>query len=183
MLSDSHAFSGFSSNDIEKAREFYATTLGLDVIRVHGPAYPSIRRRRPGHRLPQSRPCAGDVHGAELPGRRHRHRRSPNWLRPAWPLSATRACPRTRTASCATRLRSPVLRSRGSKTPPATSCPCFRSDAGPVGDGDAAQGRRPTAAQRRRRGAPAATHRRRNEGAAAAWAARARRDDAASCLR
>jgi predicted enzyme related to lactoylglutathione lyase len=36
MLSDSHAFSGFSSNDIEKAREFYATTLGLDVSESMG---------------------------------------------------------------------------------------------------------------------------------------------------
>ena len=31
MLSDSHAYSGFSSNDIPKAKEFYAETLGLEV--------------------------------------------------------------------------------------------------------------------------------------------------------
>jgi hypothetical protein len=31
MLKDSRTFSGFSSNDIAKAREFYSTTLGLDV--------------------------------------------------------------------------------------------------------------------------------------------------------
>jgi len=31
MLRDSHAFSGFSSNDITKAKEFYGQTLGLDV--------------------------------------------------------------------------------------------------------------------------------------------------------
>ncbi len=36
MLKDSHAFSGFSSNDIAKAREFYATTLGLDVTEANG---------------------------------------------------------------------------------------------------------------------------------------------------
>jgi catechol 2,3-dioxygenase-like lactoylglutathione lyase family enzyme len=36
MLSDSHAFSGFSSNDIAKAREFYATTLGLEVTEANG---------------------------------------------------------------------------------------------------------------------------------------------------
>jgi predicted enzyme related to lactoylglutathione lyase len=31
MLKDSHAFSGFSVNDLAKAKEFYGTTLGLDV--------------------------------------------------------------------------------------------------------------------------------------------------------
>jgi catechol 2,3-dioxygenase-like lactoylglutathione lyase family enzyme len=31
MLRDSHAFSGFSVDDIPKAKEFYANTLGLDV--------------------------------------------------------------------------------------------------------------------------------------------------------
>jgi catechol 2,3-dioxygenase-like lactoylglutathione lyase family enzyme len=31
MLRDSHAFSGFSSNDIPKAEEFYGQTLGLEV--------------------------------------------------------------------------------------------------------------------------------------------------------
>jgi predicted enzyme related to lactoylglutathione lyase len=31
MLKDSHAFSGFSSNDIAAAKAFYADTLGLDV--------------------------------------------------------------------------------------------------------------------------------------------------------
>jgi catechol 2,3-dioxygenase-like lactoylglutathione lyase family enzyme len=36
MLRDSHAFSGFSSNDIGKAREFYAGTLGLAVTEANG---------------------------------------------------------------------------------------------------------------------------------------------------
>jgi predicted enzyme related to lactoylglutathione lyase len=31
MLKDSHAFSGFSTNDIPAARAFYADTLGLEV--------------------------------------------------------------------------------------------------------------------------------------------------------
>jgi predicted enzyme related to lactoylglutathione lyase len=31
MLKDSHAFSGFSTNDIPAARAFYADVLGLDV--------------------------------------------------------------------------------------------------------------------------------------------------------
>jgi catechol 2,3-dioxygenase-like lactoylglutathione lyase family enzyme len=36
MLGDSHAFSGFSTNDIPKARDFYATTLGLEVTEENG---------------------------------------------------------------------------------------------------------------------------------------------------
>lgn len=35
MLEDSKAFSGFSVNDIQKAKEFYGKTLGLDVIEDH----------------------------------------------------------------------------------------------------------------------------------------------------
>jgi len=31
MFHDSHAFSGFSANDIPRAREFYGQTLGLEV--------------------------------------------------------------------------------------------------------------------------------------------------------
>jgi predicted enzyme related to lactoylglutathione lyase len=36
MLKDSHAFSGFSSNDIPAARAFYADVLGLDVTEDNG---------------------------------------------------------------------------------------------------------------------------------------------------
>jgi len=36
MLKDSQAFSGFSSNDIPKAREFYSRTLGLEVTEANG---------------------------------------------------------------------------------------------------------------------------------------------------
>lgn len=36
MIRDSHAFSGFSSNDIAKAKEFYAKKLGLEVTEDHG---------------------------------------------------------------------------------------------------------------------------------------------------
>ncbi len=36
MLKDSHVFSGFSSNDIPKAKEFYGKTLGLDVTEDNG---------------------------------------------------------------------------------------------------------------------------------------------------
>lgn len=36
MLTDSHAFSGFSSDDISKAKEFYGGTLGLEVEEQNG---------------------------------------------------------------------------------------------------------------------------------------------------
>ncbi|MEO5983129.1 MAG: VOC family protein [Pedococcus sp.] len=36
MLSDSRAFSGFSANDIEAARAFYAEALGLEVTEQTG---------------------------------------------------------------------------------------------------------------------------------------------------
>ncbi|MDP9222008.1 MAG: VOC family protein [Actinomycetota bacterium] len=36
MLKDSKAFSGFSVDDIPKAKEFYADTLGLDVSEANG---------------------------------------------------------------------------------------------------------------------------------------------------
>jgi len=36
MLTDSHAFSGFSSDDIPKAKEFYGGTLGLEVEEQDG---------------------------------------------------------------------------------------------------------------------------------------------------
>jgi len=36
MLSNSKAFSGFSVNDIQKAKEFYGQTLGLEVSESNG---------------------------------------------------------------------------------------------------------------------------------------------------
>lgn len=36
MLATSHAFSGFSTDDIPRARKFYGTTLGLDVTEENG---------------------------------------------------------------------------------------------------------------------------------------------------
>ncbi|MBA2382041.1 MAG: VOC family protein [Chloroflexi bacterium] len=36
MFKDSHAFSGFSTNDIPAAKAFYGDTLGLDVSEEHG---------------------------------------------------------------------------------------------------------------------------------------------------
>jgi len=36
MLGESHAFSGFSVDDIQKAKEFYTRTLGLEVSESNG---------------------------------------------------------------------------------------------------------------------------------------------------
>jgi len=36
MLKDAKAFSGFSVNDLQKAKEFYGQTLGLDVSEANG---------------------------------------------------------------------------------------------------------------------------------------------------
>jgi catechol 2,3-dioxygenase-like lactoylglutathione lyase family enzyme len=36
MFKDTRAFSGFSVDDLEKAREFYGQTLGLDVTEANG---------------------------------------------------------------------------------------------------------------------------------------------------
>src|SRR5213082_2118361 len=36
MLTDSKAFSGFSVNDIQQAKQFYGRTLGLKISESHG---------------------------------------------------------------------------------------------------------------------------------------------------
>ena len=36
MFKDTKAFSGFSVNDVQQAKEFYSQTLGLDVSESHG---------------------------------------------------------------------------------------------------------------------------------------------------
>ena len=36
MFKDTKAFSGFSVNDIQKAKEFYGQTLGLGISEAHG---------------------------------------------------------------------------------------------------------------------------------------------------
>jgi catechol 2,3-dioxygenase-like lactoylglutathione lyase family enzyme len=43
MLAQSKAFSGFAVDDIEKAREFYAETLGLEVEAIDGPGLLHIK--------------------------------------------------------------------------------------------------------------------------------------------
>ena len=72
MLKNSKAFSGFSANDIPKAKEFYAGTLGLDVSEAHGLL---TLRLAGGHNViiyPKPEPCSGDVHRFEFSGGRCR---------------------------------------------------------------------------------------------------------------
>ena len=69
MLKDSHAFSGFSTNDIPKTKAFYEGTLGLDVTEENG----TLNLKFPGgqtvYHLPEGRrPPAGDLHRPQLPG-------------------------------------------------------------------------------------------------------------------
>ena len=56
MLKDSHAYSGFSSNDIAKAKEFYAQTLGLEVTEENGMLTLHLAGGGKGPDLPETRP-------------------------------------------------------------------------------------------------------------------------------
>ena len=76
MFQESNAFSGFSVDDLEKARAFYADTLGLDVTVLDesmGLLQLDLAGRRSGAGLRQGRsPRAGVVHDPQLPGGRRR---------------------------------------------------------------------------------------------------------------
>jgi catechol 2,3-dioxygenase-like lactoylglutathione lyase family enzyme len=53
MLKDSEAFSGFSVNDMEKAKEFYGQTLGLEVSDEPAGLALRIAGRRPVFAYPK----------------------------------------------------------------------------------------------------------------------------------
>ena len=121
MFADTKAFSGFAVDDVDKAREFYGGTLGLKTSEENGLLTLHIAGDRPTLVYPKKDHTPGGVHHPELPGGRHRgcRRRAGPARRelPALPPASSR----TRRAShAATKVR----RSRGSPTPPATSCPC-----------------------------------------------------------
>ena len=44
MFGNTKAFSGFAVDDIEKAKQFYAETLGLEVTEENGMLTPAHRR-------------------------------------------------------------------------------------------------------------------------------------------
>ena len=73
MLDSSKAFSGFAVKDVDEAERFYTRhPRASDVRQRTRDAAPADRRRGGSLGLPQSRPRAGHLHGAELPGLRCR---------------------------------------------------------------------------------------------------------------
>ena len=73
IIKNSRAFSGFSTNDIPKAKEFYGTTLGLDVSEENG----MLTLKFPGGHTVLIYPKGDDHQPATYtvlnsPGRRHR---------------------------------------------------------------------------------------------------------------
>ena len=74
VLANSKAFSGFAVDDLERAREFYEGTLGLDVSDDGGLVTLNLPGDRPTD-LPEARLHARDVHDPQLPGRGHRRGR------------------------------------------------------------------------------------------------------------
>ena len=75
MLNGATAFSGYSTNDVPKAKAFYANTLGLNVHRGERRAQPEVPEWPDCLHLPEGQPRTGDIHDAEHRGRRHRGRR------------------------------------------------------------------------------------------------------------
>ena len=75
MFANTKAFSGFAVDDVEKAREFYRGTLGIETSEQHGIMTLHLAGR-PGHdRLPQAGSHPGGVHDPQFPGRRYRQGR------------------------------------------------------------------------------------------------------------
>ena len=75
MLGNARAFSGFSVDDIAKAKEFYGETLGVYVTEQNGMLELHTAGDRDTLIYPKARPLSRDVHHLEFRGRRHRHRR------------------------------------------------------------------------------------------------------------
>ena len=105
VLADSPAFSGFSVDDLDRARPLLrgrrsacaCPTPGMGGVLAAAPG-----RRHRGRRLRQGPSHApGDVHGAQLPGARRREGRRRARPRGACSSSTTRTRRPTRRASCA----------------------------------------------------------------------------------
>jgi extradiol dioxygenase family protein len=71
MLKDSKAFSGFSVNDIQKAKKFYGETLGLEVSETHGLLNLHLAGGTRGAHLPQAEPCSGKLYSSQFPCRQY----------------------------------------------------------------------------------------------------------------
>ena len=68
MFKPKTAFSGFSVNDLAKAKAFYTQTLGLQVVEEGVWATASFAWRRHSFCVPKRRPSASHVHFAGLCG-------------------------------------------------------------------------------------------------------------------
>ena len=122
MFKDSHAFSGFSSNDVARSREFFGQTLGVEVTEENGML--TLHLAGGGNVLiyPKDNHEPATFHRAELPGQRHRRGRRPADQGRHCVSSGTTEWVRISAGSCGGRARP----SPGSRIRPATSCRCWR---------------------------------------------------------
>ena len=72
MFRDTKAFSGFSVDDVARAKEFYGDTLGLETSEENGILTLHIAGEREVIAYPKEDHTPADVHDPQLPGRRHR---------------------------------------------------------------------------------------------------------------
>ena len=70
MLKDTKAFSGFSVNDVQKAKEFYGQKLGLDVSETHG-MLTSYCWRYAHLDVSKGEPYSSHIHYSEFSGRQY----------------------------------------------------------------------------------------------------------------
>ncbi len=66
MFQPKTAFTGFSVNDLAKAKEFYTHTLGLKVVEEGAGLTSASPRRRHSPCLSQKRPPASHIHNTQL---------------------------------------------------------------------------------------------------------------------
>jgi catechol 2,3-dioxygenase-like lactoylglutathione lyase family enzyme len=75
MFESTKAYSGFAVDDVEKARAFYEDTLGVRTSEQYGLMTLHLAGGR-DTLVYSTEPHAGGLHDPQLPGRRHRRRRS-----------------------------------------------------------------------------------------------------------
>ena len=75
MTDPSKAFHGFAVPDTGVARAFYSDVLGIEVTEENDILRLQLGGAHAHDRLPEARPRARDLHGAQLPGSRRRGRR------------------------------------------------------------------------------------------------------------
>ncbi len=71
MFKDTKAFSGFSVNDIQKAKEFYGKTLGLEVSETHGLLNLHLAGGTKVLVYPKPNQYSGNLHYSQFPCRQY----------------------------------------------------------------------------------------------------------------